>query len=183
MDEVEFPQPSLTAKAIMEDQIAATNTKTPRAFSLKAQMLDQGRTDTVLAATEDLSVRLKIYASGGENELHTHVDEDHVFILLQGSARFYGPENDTVDVKAYQGIMMPKGILYRFQATSNKECLVMLRIGTPNFQKQGSNDRLAMDGKPLISDSKENRTEPGMFKDGIFFGDTPTAGALNLLKS
>ena len=48
-------------------------------FSLKAQMLDQGRTDTVLAATDDLSVRLKVYASGGENGLHAHVDEDHVF--------------------------------------------------------------------------------------------------------
>ena len=179
MDEVEFPQPSLTAKAIMEDQIAATNTKTPRAFSLKAQMLDQGRTDTVLAATEDLSVRLKIYASGGENELHAHVDEDHVFVLLQGSARFYGPENETVDVKACQGIMMPKGIFYRFQATSNDECLVMLRIGTPNFQKQGANDRLGMDGNSLISDTKENRTEPVVFKDAVFFGDTSTAGSLN----
>ena len=179
MDEVEFPQPSLTAKAIMEDQVAATNTKTPTVFSLKAQMLDQGRTDTVLAATEDLSARLKIYASGGENELHAHVGEDHVFVLLQGSARFYGPENETVDVKAYQGIMMPKGILYRFQATSKNECLVMLRVGTPNFQKQGANDRLGMDGKSLISDSKENRTEPVVFKDGVFFGETSTAGSLN----
>ena len=179
MDEVEFPRPSHTAKAIMEDQIAATNTKKPTVFSLKAQMLDQGRTDTVLAATEDLSVRLKIYASGGENELHAHVDEDHIFVILQGSARFYGPDNETVDLKAYQGIMMPKGIWYRFQASSSNECLVMLRIGTPNFQKQGANDRLGMDGEPLVCDSKENRTEPVVFKKGIFFGDTSTAGSLN----
>ena len=104
MDDTSFPQPSITAKAIMEDQIAATNTKDPTIFSLKAQLLDQGRTDTVLAATEDLSVRLKIYASGGENELHAHVDEDHVFVLLQGSARFYGPDSETVDLNACQGI-------------------------------------------------------------------------------
>ena len=179
MDEVTFPQPSFTAKAIMEDQIAATNIKTPTTFSLKAQMLDQGRTDTVLAATEDLSVRIKIYASGGENELHAHADEDHVFVLLQGSARFYGPANETVDLKACQGIMMPKGIFYRFHATSKDECLVMLRIGTPNFQKQRTDDRLGMDGKPLISDTKENRTESVVFKDDLFFGDTSTAGSLN----
>ena len=55
-------------------------------------MLAQGRTDTVLAATEDLSVRLKVYSSGGENELHAHPTEDHVFVILQGSARFYGPD-------------------------------------------------------------------------------------------
>ena len=176
MDDTSFPQPSITAKAIMEDQIAATNTKDPTIFSLKAQLLDQGRTDTVLAATEDLSVRLKIYASGGENELHAHVDEDHVFVLLQGSARFYGPDSETVDLNACQGILMPKGMFYRFHATSENECLVLLRIGTPNFQKQAKDDRLGMNGEPLISDSKENRTQSVIFKDGVFFGDSTEVG-------
>ena len=176
MDDTSFPQPSITAKAIMEDQIAATNTKDPTIFSLKAQLLDQGRTDTVLAATEDLSVRLKIYASGGENELHAHVDEDHVFVLLQGSARFYGPDSETVDLNACQGILMPKGMFYRFHATSENECLVLLRIGTPNFQKQAKDDRLGMNGEPLISDSKKNRTQPVIFKDGVFFGDSAEVG-------
>jgi mannose-6-phosphate isomerase-like protein (cupin superfamily) len=171
MNDVTYPKPSMTAKAICEDQVAATKIDEPTIFSLKAQMLDQGRTDTVLAATEDLSVRLKVYASGGENELHTHVDEDHVFVLLQGSARFYGPDNETIDLKANQGIMMPKGLFYRFHATSEDECLVMLRIGTPNFQKQAKDDRIGMDGKPLVGDSKENRTQPVVFKDRVFFGD------------
>ena len=170
MNDVAFPRPSMTAKAIFEDQVAATKTDAPTLFSLKAQMLEQGRTDTVLAATEDLSVRLKVYASGGENELHAHVDEDHVFVLLQGSARFYGPDDETVDLSANQGIMMPKGMYYRFHATSKDECLVMLRVGTPNFQKQAKDDRLGMDGKPLVGDSKENRTQPVIFKDGVFFG-------------
>ncbi|PPR15014.1 MAG: hypothetical protein CFH37_01595 [Alphaproteobacteria bacterium MarineAlpha9_Bin7] len=176
MDDTAFPQPSISAKAIMEDQIAATNTKAPTTFSLKAQLLDRGRTDTVLAATEDLSVRLKIYASGGENEFHAHVDEDHVFVLLQGSARFYGPDGETIDLKAHQGILMPKGMFYRFHATSEDECLVLLRIGTPNFQKQAKDDRLGMNGEPLISDSEENRTQPVIFKDGIFFGDGVEVG-------
>lgn len=171
MNDIAFPQPSMTAQAIADDQIAATNNDAPTTFSLKAQMLDQGRTDTVLAATEDLSVRLKVYASGGENELHSHVDEDHVFVLLQGSARFYGPEGETVDLGPNQGMMMPKGMFYRFNATSTDECLVMLRIGTPNFQKQAKEDRMGMDGKPLVGDSKENRTQPVVFKDGVFFGD------------
>ncbi len=171
MNDVSFPRPSITAKAIFEDQVAATRTDRPSVFSLRAQMLEQGRTDTVLAATEDLSVRLKVYASGGENELHTHVDEDHVFVLLQGGARFFGPDGETVDLQAHQGIMMPRGLFYRFEATSTDQCLVMLRIGTPNFQKQPKDDRLGIDGKPLVGDSKENRTQPVVFKDGVFFGD------------
>lgn len=171
MDDVPFPKPSLSARSIFEDQIAATETTKPTLFSMKAQMLDQGRTDTVLAATEDLSVRLKVYASGGENELHAHPDEDHVFVILQGSARFYGPDGETQDVAANQGFMMPKGMLYRFHATSEDECLVMLRVGTPNFQGQAKDDRIGRDGKPLVGDSTENRTMPVLFKEGVFFGD------------
>ena len=137
---------------------------------MKAQMLDQGRTDTVLAATDDLSVRLKVYASGGENGLHSHVGEDHVFVILQGSARFFGPEEECVDLGPNEGIMMPKGVLYRFYATSEDQCLVMLRIGTPNFQKQPAADRLDAEGKPMAGDSEANKTVPVVFTDGKYFG-------------
>jgi len=51
-----------------------------------------------------------------------------------------------------------------------------LRIGTPNFQKQAKDDRLGMNGEPLISDSKENRTQSVIFKDGVFFGDSAEVG-------
>ena len=164
------PSPAIAVKDIVDQQIAATETAKPTLFTMNAQMLEQGRTDTVLAATEDLSVRLKVYASGGENELHAHPSEDHVFIVLQGSARFYGPDGETQDISANQGFMMPRGLLYRFHATSDDECLVMLRIGTPNYQKQGKQDRIGVDGNPLAGDSKENRQVPTIFKDGVYFG-------------
>ena len=166
---VKLNRPSMTAKAIVDDQIAITDTKRPTPFNLRAQLLEQGRTETVLAATEDLSARLKVYASGGENELHSHPTEDHVFVLLQGSARFYGPDGETMDLGAMEGLMMPRGMFYRFHATS-EENLVMLRVGTPNFQKQATDDRLGMDGKPLIGDSKANRTQEVVFRQGAFFG-------------
>jgi mannose-6-phosphate isomerase-like protein (cupin superfamily) len=170
MNDIAFPKPSLTALDITEDQIAATENESPTTFSLKAQLLDQGRTDTVLAATDDLSVRLKVYASGGENGLHAHVGEDHVFVILQGSARFFGPDDEAVDLGPHQGIMMPKGMLYRFYATSEDECLVMLRIGTPNFQKQPEHDRVDAEGKPMLGDSEANKTVATVFKEGVFFG-------------
>ena len=162
--------PAVSVQDIVDQQLAATETLKPTLFSMKAQMLEQGRTDTVLAATEDLSVRLKVYASGGENELTAHPTEDHVFIVLQGSARFYGPDGETQDVAANQGFLMPRGLLYRFHATSSDDCLVMLRIGTPNYQKQGPQDRVGADGKPLAGDSKANRQVPTVYKSEAFFG-------------
>ena len=86
------------------------------------------------------------------------------------AAKFFGPDEEEVDLGANQGIMMLKGMLYRFYATSEDECLVMLRIGTPNFQKQAKQDRVDKDGNPMGGDSKENKTVPTVFKDGVFFG-------------
>ena len=168
---IDMNPPSVSVKDIFDRQVAITETARPTLFSMRAQMLEQGRTDTVLAATEDLSVRLKVYASGGENELHAHPTEDHVFVVLQGSARFYGPEDEIQDVGANQGFLMPRGMLYRFHATSDDECLVMLRIGTPNFQKQGKDDRIGQNGLPLAGDSSENRQVPTVFREGVYFGD------------
>ena len=72
--------------------------KKPAFFKMRAQMLDQGRTNTALARTENLWATLKVYASGGENALHTHPNEDHTFIVLQGSARYYDADGGHTDV-------------------------------------------------------------------------------------
>lgn len=61
--------------------------KTPSFFHLTAPLPSTGRTNQVLGATDMLSVVLKTYAEGGENELHAHPNEDHVFVVLQGGGR------------------------------------------------------------------------------------------------
>jgi len=161
--------PSSTDVSIRERQaVLARNTK-PTLFKLKAQLLDQGRTDTVLAATDDLSLRLKVYAEGGENELHAHPHEDHFFVVLAGKAEFHGPSDETVIVGKNEGIMLPKGNLYWFVATGG-EPLVMLRVGSPNSTKQPPVDRIDAQGRPMAGDSKENKTVPVKFKPGAFFG-------------
>ena len=81
----------------------------PTMFRLHAQLLDQGRSNTVLAETDNMWATLKVYASGGENGLHTHPHEDHMFVVMQGSARFFGPNEETADLVKYQGIMLPAG--------------------------------------------------------------------------
>ena len=131
LDSPEFTAPAMTNKDMREQELALSEKKTPYVFSLKGQLLDQGRTDSVLAATDDLTIRLKVYASGGENELHAHPYEDHSFMILQGSARFFGPEDEEIELGQWEGIMLPRGNLYKFFATS-KEPLVMIRVGNRN---------------------------------------------------
>jgi mannose-6-phosphate isomerase-like protein (cupin superfamily) len=63
----------------------------PAFFKLEAQLPQQGRTDTPLAASDKMGVVLKTYAADGENGLHAHPNEDHTFVVLQGEATFYGP--------------------------------------------------------------------------------------------
>ncbi len=53
----------------------------PQLFRLRTQLLSKGRSDYTLASTDLMSIRIKCYAQGGENVLHTHPGEDRAFIL------------------------------------------------------------------------------------------------------
>ncbi|MDB5508504.1 MAG: hypothetical protein JWL93_973 [Hyphomicrobiales bacterium] len=139
-------------------------------FKLRAQLLEQGRTDTVLAATDNLKLRLKVYASGGENGLHAHASEDHSFLVMQGRARFYDRDDGHTDIGRYEGIMIPAGAYYRFEAISSEE-LILFRVGA----KTGAGSlataapRVNARGEAMPGDSKENKRVPVVFKDGQFF--------------
>ena len=100
----------------------------PGFFALRAQLPEQGRTNQVMAASSQLNVVLKTYASGGENELHAHTNEDHMFVVMQGSATFYGPGDEFRVVNLHEGVVLPRGVLYRFVA-NGPEPLVLLRVG------------------------------------------------------
>ena len=141
--------------------------KKPSFFKLRAQMLEQGRTNTHLARTENMWATLKVYASGGENGLHTHPHEDHTFIVLQGKARYYDADGGYVDVAKHEGIMLPAGAYYWFEAIS-KEPLVLLRIGCRVGTSDGSG-RLNIRGEAMPGDSKENKRVPVVYRDGEFF--------------
>lgn len=140
----------------------------PQPFRLRAEMLKQGRSNQVVADTGNMWVNLKVYASGGENGLHNHTDQDHFHLVLQGSARFYGPRGETLDCGPYEGIMLPSGSFYRFNATS-KEPLVLLRVGCKT-DPTAEHPRYNVYGKPLPSDTKENGRVEVVVDKGKFFG-------------
>jgi mannose-6-phosphate isomerase-like protein (cupin superfamily) len=98
-------------------------------FSMRnTPLLQQGTIYDPLATAENLWVNLKVYASGGENALHSHGGEDHAFIVLQGKAVFTFGDGRTAVVSQYEGVMIPKNGLYKFTADET-ENLVMLRVG------------------------------------------------------
>jgi len=109
-------------------------------FSIRnLPLLEQGTTYDPLATAENLWINIKVYASGGENSLHSHGAEDHAFIVLQGKATFTFGDGRTSVVGKYEGVMIPKNIEYKFMA-DEAENLVLLRVGAGERKEKGLDD-------------------------------------------
>ena len=91
-----------------------------------------------------------------------------MFIVLAGSACFYGPAEEERELTRNEGIMLPAGSYYRFQATS-KEPLVLLRVGCGANDRGKIGERLAIDGGPLPGKSKANKWKAPVYRDGAFY--------------
>ena len=126
----------------------AVGTSGAAMFSMRQMpILSQGASFDAVATAENLWLSIKVYSSGGENSLHVHTREDHAFVVLQGKATFYFGDGSTREAKAFEGVMLPKGVAYRFQA-SEEENLVMLRIGAAQRATTGITE-LQKHGTPM----------------------------------
>ncbi|MPZ40914.1 MAG: hypothetical protein GEU95_23255 [Rhizobiales bacterium] len=57
----------------------------PQIISLRTQLVSQGFTRVLLAETDNSTFRIHCYGpKSGENGLHVHTDEDHVFCSVAG---------------------------------------------------------------------------------------------------
>jgi mannose-6-phosphate isomerase-like protein (cupin superfamily) len=140
---------------------------TPSFFKLRGQMLKQGRTGEVVADTGNLYTTLKVYASGGENGLHAHEDQDHQFIIMQGQATFYGPRGEEKELDQYEGIDIPAGCFYRFQSSGDVP-LVLLRLGARLGPK--ATHRYNVYGDPLHGQTEANGNEEVIPIEGEYWG-------------
>lgn len=101
----------------------------PSKFSMRGlPLLSQGASFDALASADNLWLSVKVYSSGGENALHQHRTEDHAFVVLQGRATFHFGDGSSCEAHPFEGVMLPKGALYKFEA-GEEENLVLLRIG------------------------------------------------------
>jgi mannose-6-phosphate isomerase-like protein (cupin superfamily) len=142
-------------------------------FSLKTPYMEQGRVTQLVAETPNLWIHTKVNAEGGENEIHKHITEDHAFIVLEGQMSVFDEKGGEIEVKQYQGVMIPKGAYYRYHNTGEGN-LVVIRVGAGQRgqeQQAGQETRLGADGKPLTSGTPENRNKPPIEKIGSFFAE------------
>lgn len=153
----------------MSDQALAEKTMPTMAtgatkFSMRGlPLLTQGASFDPVSTADNLWLSVKVYASGGENALHAHKIEDHAFVVLQGRATFYFGDGSSCEAKAFEGVMLPKGTLYRFEA-GEEENLVLLRIGGAQ-RKDLANRGLQSHGTP-VELKGTTFDEDGSTKDG-----------------
>src|ERR671912_1622562 len=105
-------QASATAARIQKDEKPQT-----KLFSLRTPYMKQGRITQLVAETENLWIHTKINYEGGENEIHTHLDEDHSFIVLEGQMSVFDENGGEIKDEKNQGGMIPKGAYYRYNKT------------------------------------------------------------------
>jgi quercetin dioxygenase-like cupin family protein len=152
----------------LDDLYARTDPDKPQLFNMRTPLPKKGRGATLLGATERMWVNLKTYAEGGENTLHAHTNEDHVFIVLQGEAKFYGADGEVATLGRNQGILLPQGVAYYFHAVEG-EPLVILRMGTIVDPSRPKFERKDTGGGDVPGSSKANKSEPTVFYTDRFF--------------
>jgi len=106
--------------------------------------------------------------TGDENALHRHPNEDHVFVVLQGEAEFYGPKNETRRVGKGEGMMMSSTAYYWFRAVSD-EPLVMLRIGAATLPDADDLERIDELGNPDDGYAERNKEVPLILYENKFY--------------
>ena len=142
--------------------------KQAQVVQLKTQLVSEGHTRHMLAETDLMTLRIHCYAPGiGENALHAHTKEDHIFVVLQGTAQFNTGRDGKTIVNAIKNhaVILPAGSYYQF-CNSGKEPLVMARIGAGSDK---ADQRLNPDGTEIPGRAQEHGAAKPVTIDGAFF--------------
>jgi mannose-6-phosphate isomerase-like protein (cupin superfamily) len=139
-------------------------------FRLKIELLEKGSKTRLLARTDNLWMQIRCYSPHeGENAMHAHHYQDHSFVILQGTARFYGPLGEVWNLGRNEGIMLPSGAYYCFE-NGGDDPLVVMRIASITRDVGDINKRLGVKGEQIEPHSAENkRPEHTVIKEGAFY--------------
>jgi mannose-6-phosphate isomerase-like protein (cupin superfamily) len=137
------------------------------------QLLASGTTTEPLAIGEHMWLHSKVYSHGGENAFHSHEDEEHAFFVLHGAVVFSFRDGSTTRTARFEGILIPKGVQYRFE-TEHGNNVIMIRVGAfPEKPANGFGTVLDLDGNPMYDDRAAARgktpSEPVVALPGQFF--------------
>ena len=118
-----------------------------------------------LAATPRMSLVLS--ATRSHLLPHTFCHEDHSFVVLQGEVSFFGEDGELGRLRRHQGILLPRGAYYRFQAEPG-EPVVMIRFGAVAGEDADQHDRINTKGERAVGWDAQNKTVPVVFTDEFF---------------
>jgi mannose-6-phosphate isomerase-like protein (cupin superfamily) len=139
----------------------------PQILSLRTQLVSAGHTKDLLAENDGMTFHIHCYGpKGGENGLHAHINEDHIFVVLQGEAQFSDLDGPLPVLRKNQALMLPKGCFYSFSNEST-EPLVMIRFGATD--KKLPDGRLDPAGKPIPGRGKAAGSKPAVLIENAFF--------------
>ena len=137
----------------------------PQTIQLKTQLVKKGRSRILLSETDYSTFRIHCYAKGtGENALHAHLNEDHVFVVLQGTGTFTGVDGDVIELGKNHAIVLPKGCFYQF-ANYGDEPLVMIRFGA---HAEKFDHRINPKGEQIGGRAAEGYGEPELIENAFF---------------
>lgn len=140
--------PATTRFVPVRRAVAAPNAAGAIRFSMRGlPLLSEGASFDPLGTVENLWLSVKVYSSGGENALHAHRIEDHTFVVMQGRAIFSFGDGSSYEVRQFEGVIIPKGTMYRFEA-GQEENLVLLRVGGAQRKNPGQVGETAWHGVP-----------------------------------
>jgi mannose-6-phosphate isomerase-like protein (cupin superfamily) len=151
-------------------QLLEAPTQEAMYFNLTTPLLSEGLLTKWVAAAGKMDVAMKSYARGGENTLHAHTKQDHLFVVLQGRARFCDRDGNERELGRHEGILMAKGWFYKFESCGD-EPLIMLRVASGEYESMDErrNDRIGVDGNLLAGDSTENNYKEPVPIPGAYF--------------
>ncbi|MGZ5852262.1 MAG: cupin domain-containing protein [Hyphomicrobium sp.] len=138
----------------------------PEIISLRTQMVSKGHTKHLLAETDMMTFHVHCYGpKGGENGLHAHIEEDHIFVCLQGEAQFSGLNGPLPPLKKNQALFLPKGCFYSFSNETDQP-LILIRFGA---SKGEGSSRLDPKGKPIPGRAQQHGAVKPVLIDNTFF--------------
>jgi Cupin domain len=167
---------------MMTVELSETSTTADQVkFSMRGlPLLESGATMGSLGRAPALWAHAKVYSTGGENALHSHDIEDHCFLVLQGEATFDFGDGSSMVVRPFEGVVLPRGTVYRFTANPVGN-LVLFRVGgaaiansndvEPKYQmpREALKSRKRPDGTLGDAGKDGAHAKPTVFKAGSFF--------------
>lgn len=90
-----------------------------------------GRGIVPLARTGLIETGIHVLKPGAAQGLHAHDSYDQFYFVLSGKVRFIGAENTVAELGPLEGVSVPRGTPYGFEAAGEEAELLFFNARTP----------------------------------------------------